>query len=365
MRINRRGFLLASAASALAPRAAGAELANLGRIAGETGFGFGSAFDREIFSDPVWRTVLAQTCRLGSTENSFKFDWLKPKGPSADFAMTDRLTEFAAVNQIALTGTALIWNDWTPPWLNGLSVRELASEMDRHLETVAARYAGRIAAWGVVNEPFFPLHGRAGGFRKGVWLDAMGPDYVARAFRRVAAADPRATLILNEAFCEQDDDWGVAIRPRLFDLVQRLKDQGIKIDAVGFQGHLKPHLPHDYRRFADYLRRFEPLGVSLHITELDVEDSSFPDDVKTRDAMVAAQLTKFLTPVLAVPAVQSVTAWQLSDKYSWYGQAGWHADAVRKAGGDGRRAARTHFLDTSFRPKPAWDALAKAITSRR
>jgi endo-1,4-beta-xylanase len=241
----------------------------------------------------------------------------------------------------------------------------LAAEFDRHLESVAGRYAGRVAAWGVVNEPFFPATGATGGFRKGVWLDAMGPDYVARAFRRVAAADGRATLILNEAFCEQDDDWGVAIRPRLLDLTRRLKDQGVKVDGVGFQAHLKPHLPHDYRRFADYLRQYERLGVSLHISELDVDDSHFPDDPVARDQAVAAQVTKFLKPVLAVPAVRSVTTWHLSDKYSWYAEVGWYRDAVRKAGGNPMRGARTHFLDAEFRPKPAWTAMTRALTSRQ
>jgi endo-1,4-beta-xylanase len=365
MQINRREFFAAACAGIAASAPALAGLSNLGRAATEAGLSFGSAFDREVFADAQWRAVLAQTCRIGSTENAFKFDWLKPKGPTPDFSMADRLTEFAGVNQIALKGTALIWNDWTPPWLNTLSVRELAAEMDRHLETVASRYAGRVTAWDVVNEPFFPAHGRAGGYRKGVWLDAMGPDYVARAFKRVASVDPRATLILNEAFCEQNDDWGMAIRPRLLDLVRRLKGQGIKIDGVGFQAHLKPHLPHDYRRFADYLRQYENLGVTLHITELDVDDSSLPDNILERDAAVAAQVNAFLTPVLPVPAVKSIIAWHLSDKYSWYGESGWYPDAVRKAGGDGRRGARTHFLDTNFKPKPAWNTLARALTLSR
>jgi endo-1,4-beta-xylanase len=336
-------------------------LANIGRIAGEKGLKFGSAFDREVLTDDRYRETIARTCRIGAIENSLKFDWLKPKGPSADYGAADQLVAFAAVNQIAVKGTAMIWNEWTPPWLQALPARQVAAEMDRHVEETARRYAGRVWAWDVVNEPFFPAHRRDGGFRKGLWLDAMGPDYIARAFRRAAAADPSAHLILNEAFCEQNDAWGTAIRPRLYDFVRRLLDAHVKIDGIGFQAHLKPHLPHDYPRFAAYAAQFSALGLDVHISELDVEDSAFPNDTAVRDQMAAAQIAQFLKPVLAIPRLTSICVWHLSDRFSWYATVPWYGDAVRRAGGDPRRPVRTHFLDANFKPKPAWRALETAL----
>jgi endo-1,4-beta-xylanase len=364
MTFTRRGFLGALAAfPAAAGSATAAALSNLGRIAGEKGIKFGSAFDREVLSDVHYRTAIAQTCRIGAIENSLKFDWLKPRSRNADYSFADRLIDFAGVNQIAPKGTAMIWNDWTPPWLNALSTRETGAELDRHVEETAARYAGRMWAWDVVNEPFFPAHGRDGGFRKGPWLDAMGPGYIARAFRRAAAADSNAHLILNEAFCEQNDDWGNAIRPLLFNFVRKLKDDGVRVDGIGFQAHLKPHLPHDYARFAAYAVQFATLGLDVHISELDVDDSSFPDDIAVRDRLVAAQVTEFLTPVLKVPRLKSICVWHLSDRFSWYRDAGWYGGEVRKPGGDPKRAPRTHFLDVNLNPKPAWRALESALTS--
>jgi endo-1,4-beta-xylanase len=364
MTFTRRTFLGAAAALPVAGMPAfAATLANLGRIAGEKGLKFGSAFDREVLSDVHYRTAIAQTCRIGAIENSMKFDWLKPRGRNADYSFADRLMDFAAVNQIAPKGTAMIWNDWTPPWLNALSTREIAAELDRHVEETAARYAGRMWAWDVVNEPFFPMHGRDGGFRKGPWLEAMGPDYIARAFRRAAAADPSAHLILNEAFCEQNDDWGNAIRPLLLAFVRRLLESGVKIGGIGFQAHLKPHLPHDYRRFAAYAAQFAAMGLDIHISELDVDDTSFPDDIAIRDRMVAAQITEFLTPVLNVPRLKSICVWHLSDRFSWYRTVDWYGQQVRKSGGDPKRAPRTHFLDANLNPKPAWRALETALVS--
>lgn len=366
MTISRRGFLASAAsAAALAGSATAKALSNLGRIAGEKGIKFGSAFDREVLSDMHYRTAIAQTCRIGAIENSLKFDWLRPRGSTADYSFADRLIDFATVNQIAPKGAAMIWNDWTPPWLNALSSHEIAATMDRHIDETASRYAGRMWAWDVVNEPFFPLHGRAGGFRKGPWLDAMGPDYIERAFRRAAKADPKAHLILNEAFCEQNDAWGTAIRPLLFDFVKRLLGAGVPLAGIGFQAHLKPHLANDYARFAEYASRFAALGLDIHVSELDVDDSSFPDDIALRDGMVAAQVTKFLTPMLAVPRLNSVCVWHLSDRFSWYANTDWFAGEVRKAGGDPRRKPRTHFLDADLNPKPAWRALEAAFVTAR
>lgn len=362
--LTRREALL-GALTLAASQAVRAETAAVAAVAMDAGVQFGSAFDREVFSDAPYRALIAAECRAGALENSLKFDWLKPRGSKPDYTHADRLIDFAQTHGIALRGTALIWNDWEPDWLKALSRRDAAYVFDQHISETAGRFAGRIAAWDVVNEPFFPLHGRPGGFRKGVWFDALGATYVERAFRRAAAADPKALLILNEAFCEQNDAWGTAIRPLLAGLVRSLKDAGVRLDGVGFQGHLKPHLPHDYSAFADYLRGIAGLGATLHITELDVDDSSFPDAIPERDARVAETLTRFLDPVLRVARLRSVTLWHLSDRYSWYRSVPWYGDAVAKHGGRRDRKARSHVFDDQLRPKPAWAALRTAFEKAR
>lgn len=357
MDLTRRDILAAGAAGLVAgafPSPALAARPSLAEIAAGRGLGFGSAFDREVFDDPAWAALLKSEARIGAIENSLKFDWLRPDGPAADFAAADRLIAFGLESGLRLRGTALIWNDWLPDWLKWSSVMDRAGIMDRHIDEVLFRYAGRVTSWDVVNEPFFPMHGREGGYRGGYWFDALGPDYIANAFRRAAAADPQAELVLNEAFCEQDDEWGQSIRPLLYDCVKRLKDDGVPIHAVGLQGHLKPHLPFDYGAFADWVARLGELGVSIKITELDVDDSRMPADVAARDAAVAAQLTAFLSPVLKVKAVSEVICWQLSDKYSWYANSGWYPEG---------RPARSHPFDAQFAPKTATAALAEALAA--
>jgi endo-1,4-beta-xylanase len=364
MTLSRRTVLGALAAVSTVRTAQAKPIVDLGAIGHEHGLMFGSAFDREIFRDGTYRALISTNCRIGSIENSLKFDWLRPKGPVADFTIADRLVAFATDTKMAVRGTGLIWNDWAPGWLKSLSASEVAAMLDRHVDETVSRYAGRMQGWDVVNEPFYPPHHKQDGYRKGPWLDAMGKDYIARAFRGAAAADPNARLVLNEAFCEQDDELGRSVRPSLLALVTELKHAGVKLDAVGFQAHLKPHLPFDDQAFAAYLDRIAATGVDIYITEFDVDDSSLPDDVAVRDRMVAERCGKFLEAILVVPRVKALICWHLSDRYSWYKSADWYAKAVSGFGGDPARPVRTHLADSALRPKPAWLSVARAMETR-
>jgi endo-1,4-beta-xylanase len=363
MTLTRRTALTTLAAASMA-RPAMAAAGNLGAVAAKHGIVFGSAFDRQVFSDPAYAALIKANCRIGSVENSFKIDWLRRDGPTADFSYTDRLVRFAQDAGIAPRGTGLIWNDWPPAWLKSMSTREIAAMLDRHVSETIARYAGRMQSWDVVNEPFYPPHGQAGGYRKGPWLEAMGPTYIARALKAAAAADPKAKVVLNEAFCEQDDELGQSVRPPLLSLITELKHAGIRLDAVGFQAHLKPHLPFDDQAFAAYLQKIAALDVDIYITEFDVDDEAMPDDIAARDRMVADRCTKFLSAVLSVPRVKTFICWHLSDRYSWYKDTDWYRTSVARHGGDPKRGPRTHLADEALKPKPAWDAVARVLEAR-
>lgn len=358
METNRRqilGGIAGSFAALTLPKGARAAAgAPLGRVAAARGLGFGAAFDREVFDDEAAAALLTAQARVGAIENSLKFDWLRPNGPEADFTVADRLVDFGLQAGLRLRGTALIWNDWLPDWLKWSSVKDRRTIFERHIDEVVFRYAGRVTSWDVVNEPFFPMHGREGGYRKGYWFDALGPDYIAAAFHRAAAADPQAELVLNEAFCEHDDELGLSVRPLFYDCVKRLKGDGVPVHAVGFQGHLKPHLPFDYARFADWAASVAELGVTVKITEMDVDDSRLPADVAARDAAVARQAGAFLEPVLGVEAVKEVIAWQLSDKYSWYATVPDYPPG---------RAARSHLFDADMKPKRVTETAAAAFAA--
>lgn len=325
------------------------------------GIRFGSAFGEEVFSDQAYADLLAQECAELTLENAVKFDWLRPHGEAADFATADRLVDFAVKHGLRPRGAALIWNDYLPDWLSRLSAREVERVFDRHIDENVGRFAGRMAAWDVVNEPFYPPQGETGGLRSGPWLTAMGPSYIERAFRRAAAADPTAELILNEAFTEEASELGASVRSRLVVLTDELLQAGVKLNTIGLQGHLKPEIGVAHAAYGQMLGQLAQRGVALAITELDVSDIAFAGNIEAVDQAVGAALDDFLKTAFAVPAVRTVIAWHLSDRYSWYRGTEWYAEDLRQRGIDPAREPRTHFFDSALNRKIAAQVLSDAL----
>jgi endo-1,4-beta-xylanase len=359
--ISRRSLLSGAACASLGlATSARAETPSLAEAAAAAGLLFGASIGQEAFADQAYGDLYKRETRIVATDVALKFDWLRPSQDRFEFGPADAILEAAKANGKLVRGHTLIWNDNAPAWLKRLSGREVERIFDEHIDRVVERYAGRLHSWDVVNEPFWPMDRKPGGWRDGPWFSAMGSAYVERAFRRVAAIDKTAKLTLNEAQCDNDRDWGRSIRPLLNGLVDRLLDKGVPLHAVGLQSHLQPQWPANYAAFADFSAGFGAKGLDVYITELDVNDESFASDVAARDAAVAACCSAFLGAALDVPAVKMVVTWQLSDRYSWY------REAVRRDWRSWtRRAPRPLPFDEEMRAKPMRDAMLAAFAARR
>jgi endo-1,4-beta-xylanase len=334
------------------------ERPTLAALGARTGLLVGTAFGPQIETDAVWRRIVAGESSILAVESALKFDWLRSAGPTADFALADRMVAFAEARRLPARAAGFLWNDYPPRWLRGLPAAQLRTTFDRHLDEVVPRYAGRIHSW-EVNEPFWPGFGNPGGFRSGPWYTAYGPGHIARGLKRIGVLDPTAKLVVNEAFTEQDDELGKAVRPLLSGLVDRLQGEGVRLAAVGLQGHLKPHIRVDYKRYAEWVASIAAKGVKIYLTEVDVDDRSFPDDPALRDAMVAAELSAYLTAVLAVPQVEVLIFWPKTDRYSYY------RELAETGALPTRRVPRTSLLDDQHQPKAAWQAVAEALAARK
>lgn len=279
---------------------------------------FGASAAWEVIRDPAYGALQAEHSRLLVTDVALKFDYLRPREGVFEFEQPDALLAFARENGMAYRGAAMFWNDWPAPWLKGKSSAEIERIFDEHMEIVGARYAGAIQSWDVVNEPLWPDSGVPGGYRVGPWYDAMGEDYIFRAFRRMARVDSHAKLVLNEAFCEQNDALGKAVRAGMLTLIDKMLDRGIKLDAIGLQAHIRPGVAFDMEPFLRFLDEIARRKLDIYLTEFDIEDVSLPRDITKRDEQVAAWTTRFLEPVLRNPAIKVVITWHLSDRYTWY-----------------------------------------------
>ena len=56
----------------------------------------------------------------------------------------------------------------------------------------------------------------------------------------------------------------------LYQLIKHLLNSGVRVDAVGFQGHLNVNRSYDWESVKKNIRRFKDLGLEVYITELDV-----------------------------------------------------------------------------------------------
>lgn len=362
--VTRRGVLAGLAAAGAGPggsRAASrpaTAAAPMRDHATRAGLIYGAAVAVESWGDPICRPLYEIEAQLVTTDLEFKFWTLRPTPDRWDFSGADTIVTWARSKNMLVRAHTLIWNESNPDWLKRCSAREIERIFDEHIERVVSRYAGRIYAWDVINEPCWPDHGKPGGLRQGPWYNALGADYIPRALKRVRALDPHAKLCINEGACEETTGWGAQIRPALERLIVDLKQRDVPLDAVGLQAHLRPDKPYDDARYVEFLHRLAANGVDLHITEFDVYDGGFPDGIATRDRMVAERAAAYLKATLAVPAVKMVVNWELQDRYSFY------VREVLARDPGALRLPRPLPFDDLGRRKPLWHAMASAFDAR-
>lgn len=367
MTVTRRQALKltgAAAACGLSGRAAlgrkRREPAALGEIAAANGILFGTAYDADVLTKPDFSQLYVRQARIFTTNNFLKFGSLRREEGTADFAEADKLIGFAREHGILVRGHNLIWNDWTPDWLRNSSSEHIAYWLDRHIDEVVSRYAGRLHSWDVVNEPFWPAHGNAGGYRSGPWFSAMGKGYILRALKRARAADPSVKLVINESGPEWELVWGMSsalYRKGLLELIEEAQHDGVGIDAVGLQCHWMPDFRFDRGAFSDYLHELAARNVAIYLTEIDISDAKMQGSTAERDGEVARRYFELVSTALKVPKVEVVQTWELSDNASWL-----RTDEVHR--GPGGRLPRPLPFDEHLRPKAAYHALARAFNSR-
>jgi endo-1,4-beta-xylanase len=343
-------------------------------VAAARGILFGSAFDQHIYANPPYAKLLCDECAILTPDYSLKFGALRGGPDTIDFTVADRLFAFAATCNLKMRGHTLIWNDFMPDWTKRLSSQEMERLLDRHIDEVAGRYAGRVNSWDVLNEPIWVDSRNEGGLRGGPWYAAMGRDYIARSFRRAKEADPHAKLVLNEAFLEYrwydspfaksrsrkpDSPWS-KVRGHFLDLVRRLRDDNVPLDAIGIQSHLSPRFRDEYDRdsFLEFLHAVKAMGLDIQITELDVDDTPFPDDFAARDKGVADIYRSYLKDVLSTGALREIVTWELSDKHTSL------AEDIQAGRKSDMRMPRSLPFDFDMRPKAAYSAIVSALTGK-
>lgn len=346
---TRRRILAGAAASA----AMAAAFSSARAVAATARIPFGSAVMISDFrSDAALRAALAAQCDVITPMNELKWDWVRRNRETYDFDHAEEIIAFARKNGKAVHGHPLVWGLFVPRWVEGLSsAREAERELRTHVETMAARFAGRIGSWDVVNEVIAHEPKPDAPMRDTPWQRLLGEAHVDIAFRTAAAVDPKARLVLNDYDFENADERTAERRRQALRLVRRLQDKKIAVHEVGFQAHLYGEKPIDPRAITAFCRELGRLGVGVRITELDVIDWKLPGKIAERDRIAADLVSSFLGAVIEGQRPSAIITWGMSDKSSWVHETFKRNDRFR---------GRPLPLDENYQPKPMMAAIQAA-----
>lgn len=268
-------------------------------------------------------------------ENCMKCQVIHPEEGRYDFRQADELVEFGEKNGMTVTGHCLIWHSQLAPWFcvdkdgKNVSPEILKQRMKDHITTVVGRYKGRIKGWDVVNEAIL----EDGSYRKSKFYQILGEEFIPLAFQYAHEADPDAELYYNDYSMHE-----VGKRNAVVQLVNDMKAKGLRVDAIGMQGHVGLDYP-SLKDFEESMLAFASTGAKVMITEWDM--SALPTISRTSNVSDTVAFKKMLNPypdalpdsvsqvwnarmkdfmdlfIKHADIVTRVTAWGVSDGDSW------------------------------------------------
>lgn len=320
------------------------------------GLAFGAAVSTRQLMEPDLAAAFRADCGLVVAEYEMKWAELEPQAGNRRTRRADQLFDFASRNGMAVRGHTLLWHESEPRWLADLSARGTAAAMAQHVDATVLRWQGRVTTWDVVNEAVAPEDGRPDFLRRTWLLNRLGPDYLPQAFHMARAADPAARLAYNDFGCEHATAWSRRRRLGVLGLLRGLRQVGAPVQVLGVQAHLQAGQPFGASEWRAFLADVAALGLTIEVTELDVNCSALPAAAGPRDAAAADLVRRFLDATLAEPAVRAVVTWGLTDRHSWI-----HEGRLPEHRRRDNARARPLPYDDAMRRKPIWAAIAASL----
>jgi len=335
--------LIVLPADALSPSARPSPIpltGTLGQLAGRDGIFFGTAVNTTaLANEPTYNARVGSEFTSVTPENVMKWDTIEPQQGVLNFAPADALVAFARAHNQRIRGHNLVWHNQIPSWLttgvaNGsITPSMLLNILHQHITDEVTHFRGKLAQWDVVNEAL----NDDGTLRNDIWLQNLGPGYIADAFTWAHQADPHVKLFYNDFNLE-------SVGPKsnaALALVEQLRSQGVHVDGVGIQGHLDTRFPAPGDLAAN-MKRFSDAGFQTEITEADVRMPT-PSDPTKLEAQAEAYRV-MVDACLVTRRCTGVTVWGFTDLHSW-------------VPGTFPTEGFADVLDLNYQPKPAYDAI--------
>ncbi|MFT2689811.1 endo-1,4-beta-xylanase [Clavibacter zhangzhiyongii] len=158
---------------------------------------------------------------------------------------------------IDVKGHPLVWHTVTAPWLLDLPLDEVERVQRERIRRDVGDFAGLVDTWDAINEAvIMPVFDRED---NGITRLAAARGRLAMvrmAFEEARAANPAATLVLND----------FDLSPAYEELIEEVLGAGIEVDAIGLQTHMHQ----GYRgeeQVLGIVDRFARFGLPIHMTE--------------------------------------------------------------------------------------------------
>jgi endo-1,4-beta-xylanase len=320
----------------------------------------GCAVNAALFRDDEnFRNLLAEQYNIVVPENCLKWNILRPTPDIYAFEDADSLVAFAEAHGMKVRGHNFVWHQALPTWFAGTVNKDNARKMlVDHIRTVGGRYKGKIHSWDVVNEAIWIPDNRPDGLRSSSpWFEMLGPGYIDLAFRTAREVDPNALLTYNDYSIEYDNDEDGKKRAAVLALIRRMKADGVPLDALGIQSHIKAGGTVGFHQgLRELIDGAKALGLQVFLTELDVNDDAVAtEDIAERDKIVAEVYRSYLETALEGPEVKAVLTWGATDRNTWLNKG----TKFRKQHPD--RLQRPLPFDADYAPTPAFFALRQAL----
>lgn len=284
-------------------------------------FGFGTCVTRRMINQEGpdgerYRDIVRRTCSRVVFENDYKpSSFPKDEKGLADFAKSH---EWLKAEGIPVRAHYLMQDavdEWTRAQLG-----DPVKLRDATLKSVRERIAfaeGRVTEWDVINHPI-AWEGAEMLADKGTPLNGLAMEVWNEA-RRLT----KLPLLINEDQLFREG----AQQEKTFELLARLKREGIHVDGLGNQAHINSSFlptPEDWLRITD---RFATVVPKQVITEYDISTNG-------DDELAADYLRDSLIACFSHPAYDGFLLWGFWEGSHWIPQAAlWNKDwSIKPAG---------------------------------
>lgn len=307
---------------------------------------------RNYLHNKDYRYILTHDYNLALADNTpnwyFTDGGMRPSKDTYFFDHMDEVVDFARQNGMQIQAHHLLWGEekWLPDWLKSgnFNADQLDVIIREHIQTVAGRYAGEVQQWTVVNEAFsrgqhiYGLHDW--------WADhTNGKSYIDKAFIWARAADPNATLIVNDFGNESLNP----ISDDMYAYIKAAKERSIPIDGIGMQMHIDGTHPPTKEEVVTNMQRFGALGIDVYITEFDVNMNDVKADSADKDQIQASIYYEMARACIESKVCKSFSILGITDSETWYSYMG-------------LTDSRPLPFDKEYHPKPAYYSLRDAFT---